>query len=74
VLWARGAGAGDTLPMSVGEVRLHRRGAVDGETRCVVRAGRADDAGAVCDVALVDNSGVPHVELVGVHLVRRPGG
>lgn len=72
VLWARGAGAGDTLPMAVGEIRLHRR--VDGATRCVVRAGRADDTGAVCDAALVDDSGVPHVELVGIHLVRRPGG
>lgn len=73
VLWARRAGAGDTLPMAVGEVRLHRGGAVEGEVRCIVRAVRADDAGAVCDAALLDGAGVPQVELVGVHLVRRGG-
>jgi hypothetical protein len=55
--------------MAVGEFRLHR-GAVDDETRCVVRAVRADDLGAVCDVALLDGAGVPRVELVGVQLVR----
>jgi acyl transferase domain-containing protein len=74
VLWAGRAGAGETLPMAVGEFRLHRGGAVAGETRCVVRAVRADDAGGVCDVALLDGSGEPRVELVGVHLVRYAGG
>jgi acyl transferase domain-containing protein/NADP-dependent 3-hydroxy acid dehydrogenase YdfG len=73
LLWARRAGAGDTLPMGVGEFRLRRRGPVEGETRCVVRAVRADDAGAICDIALLSAYGVPYVELVGVHLVRRPG-
>ena len=63
LLWARRAGAGDTLPMGVGEVRLRRRGPVDGEARCIVRAVRVDDAGAVCDVGLVDADGVPRVEL-----------
>jgi hypothetical protein len=72
LLWARHAGAGDTLPMAVDEVRLHRAGAVEGEVRSVVRAVRVDDAGAICDAALVDRSGLARVELLGVHLVRRP--
>jgi NADP-dependent 3-hydroxy acid dehydrogenase YdfG len=73
LLWARRAGAGDTLPMGVGEIRLRRRDGPDSETRCIVRAVRVDDAGAVCDVGLVDAHGVPRVELLGVRLVRRPG-
>ncbi|GIJ72928.1 hypothetical protein Voc01_078450 [Virgisporangium ochraceum] len=73
LLWARRAGAGDTLPMSVSEVRLHRRGPAAEELRCVVRAVRADADGAVCDVILRDRDGAPHAELLGVHLVRRPG-
>jgi hypothetical protein len=73
LLWARQAGAGDTLPMAVDEVRLHRSGAVEGDVRAVVRAVRVDDAGAICDAGLVDGSGLARVELLGVHLVRRPG-
>ena len=73
LLWARRAGAGDTLPMGVGEIRLRGRDPVDGETRCIVHAVRVDDAGAVCDVGLVDADGTPLIELVGVRLVRRPG-
>jgi hypothetical protein len=73
LLWAHRAGAGDTLPMGVGEVRLHRREPIPSESRCLVRAVRVDDAGAVCDVGLVDAGGIPRIELVGVRLVRRPG-
>jgi len=73
LLWARRAGAGDTLPMSVGECRVYRAGPVEGEVRCVVRGLRADDAGAVCDVALLEFDGGPVLELLDVHLVRRPG-
>jgi len=73
LLWARRAGAGDTLPMSVGECRVHRAGPVEGEIRCVVRGLRADDTGAVCDVALLEFDGVPVLELLGVHLAPRPG-
>jgi NADP-dependent 3-hydroxy acid dehydrogenase YdfG/acyl carrier protein len=73
VLWAQQAGAGCTLPMAVDECRVHRPGAVEGATRCVVRALRADDSTAACDVALIDPDGSPRVELLGVQLVRRPG-
>jgi NADP-dependent 3-hydroxy acid dehydrogenase YdfG/acyl carrier protein len=73
VLWARTAGAGSTLPMAIGECRVHRPGAVEDEARCVVVAQRADDFTAACDVALIDPDGSPRVELLGVQLVRRPG-
>jgi hypothetical protein len=73
VLWARQAGAGRTLPMAIGECRVHRPGAVEAEVRCVVIARRADDFTAACDVALIDPDGSPRVELLGVQLIRRPG-
>ena len=73
VLWASQAGAGRTLPMAIGECRVHRPGAVEAEVRCVVIARRADDLTAACDVALIDPDGSPRVELLGVQLVRRPG-
>jgi hypothetical protein len=72
VLWAQQAGAGRTLPMAVDECRVYRLGAVEAATRCVVRALRADDSTAACDVALIDPDGSPRVELLGVQLVRRP--
>jgi hypothetical protein len=75
VLWAREAGAGNTLPMAIRECRIYRPGPieVEVEVRCVVRARRADGTGAECDVALIDPDGSPRVELIGVLLVRRPG-
>jgi hypothetical protein len=72
VLWARQAGAGRTLPMAIGECRVHRPGALEAEVRCVVVARRADEFSAACDVALIDPDGSPRVELLGVQLVRRP--
>ncbi len=73
VLWAQRAGSGDTLPMAVRESRLYRDGAIDDTARCVVRARQAGEAGAECDVALIDPDGAIRVELLGVQLVRRPG-
>jgi len=72
VLWAQRAGADRTLPMAVRECRVYREGGVPDAVRCVVRAGSASDSGAECDVALVDADGQARVELLGVHLVRRP--
>ena len=72
VLWARRAGAGRTLPMAVRECRVYREGSVPDSVRCIVRAGSASDSGAECDVALLDADGQARVELLGVHLVRRP--
>jgi hypothetical protein len=39
-----------------------------------VRPVRADDAAAVCDIVVLDGDGAPRAELLGVELVRRPGG
>jgi acyl transferase domain-containing protein/NADP-dependent 3-hydroxy acid dehydrogenase YdfG len=72
VLWAQRAGAGRTLPMAVRECRVSQPGDIPGSVRCVVLAGRAGDSGAECDVALLDADGRARVELLGVHLVRRP--
>jgi hypothetical protein len=74
VLWAGHAGAGRTLPMAIGECRVHQPGAAEEELGCVVRAGRVSDSGARCDVALIDHRGAPWLELLGVELVRRPDG
>jgi malonyl CoA-acyl carrier protein transacylase/NADP-dependent 3-hydroxy acid dehydrogenase YdfG len=72
VLWARHAGAGVTLPMGIGECRVYRRGLLFAESRCVVRAVRVDESGAVCDAALLDPDGTTRLELAGIQLVRRP--
>jgi len=72
VLWARHAGAGVTLPMGIGECRVYRRGPLFAESRCVVRAVRVDESGAVCDAALLDPDGTTRLELAGIQLVRRP--
>jgi hypothetical protein len=72
VLWAREAGAGRTLPMAIRECRVYRPGLAGSEVRCLVRAVQVDGAGARCDIALVDPDLSPRVELIGVHLVRRP--
>ena len=72
VLWAQRAGAGRTLPMAVRECRVYQTGGIPDAVRCIVLAGHAGDSGAECDVALLDADGKARVELLGVHLVRRP--
>ncbi|WP_405901394.1 SDR family NAD(P)-dependent oxidoreductase [Streptomyces sp. NBC_00727] len=72
LLWAEVALGAQTLPMAVAECRVHRRGPVDGEVRCVVRGRKTHATGARCDAALIDADGSVLLELVGVELVRRP--
>ncbi|MDQ0792389.1 acyl transferase domain-containing protein [Streptomyces sp. B1I3] len=72
VLWAEHVLGDATLPMAVAECRVHRRGPAQDTVRCVVRARRAHETGARCDVALIDPDGCLRVELLGVELVRRP--
>ncbi|WP_260696792.1 type I polyketide synthase [Streptomyces sp. 130] len=72
LLWAEAALGAGTLPMAVAECRVHRRGPVDGEVRCVVRGRKAHATGARCDAALIDADGGVLLELTGVELVRRP--
>ncbi|MEU2023670.1 SDR family NAD(P)-dependent oxidoreductase [Streptomyces sp. NPDC016469] len=72
LLWAEVALGAETLPMAVAECRVHRRGPVDGDVRCVVRGRKAHATGARCDAALIDADGGVLLELTGVELVRRP--
>ncbi|PZT75222.1 MULTISPECIES: type I polyketide synthase [unclassified Streptomyces] len=72
LLWAQEVLGARTLPMAVAECRVHLRGLVDGEVRCVVRGRKAHDTGARCDAALIDPDGRVLLELIGVELVRRP--
>ncbi|MFJ4501063.1 SDR family NAD(P)-dependent oxidoreductase [Streptomyces sp. NPDC088864] len=72
LLWAQEVLGAGTLPMAVAECRVHRRGPVDGEVRCVVRGRKAHDTGARCDAALIGPDGRVLLELLGVELVRRP--
>ncbi|MFE3740561.1 SDR family NAD(P)-dependent oxidoreductase [Streptomyces sp. NPDC059134] len=72
LVWARNAVGAATLPMAVAECRVHRRGAVDGTVRCVVRGRKTHSTGARCDAALIDADGAVRLELLGVELVSRP--
>ncbi|MDX2931241.1 type I polyketide synthase [Streptomyces ipomoeae] len=72
VLWARRVLGRATLPMGVGEVRLHRAGALGRDLLAVVTPGPVADEQAECDVRLSDPRGVTVAELSGVQLVARP--
>jgi acyl transferase domain-containing protein/acyl carrier protein len=72
LVWAEQVLGGATLPMSVGEYRLHREGPADGPMRCVVRAKQVHLDRAECDIGLVDADGSPRAELLAVNLVLRP--
>jgi hypothetical protein len=72
VLWACQATGDATLPMAVGELRVHRTGPALGPLRCLVRAGTVSDGQSRCDIVLFDEDGLPRVELLGVNLIRRP--
>jgi hypothetical protein len=72
LLWAESVFGDASLPMAVAECRVHRGGPITDTVRCVVRARKVHDTGARCDLALIDQDGVPRVELIGVELVRRP--
>ncbi|WP_221761184.1 type I polyketide synthase [Kibdelosporangium aridum] len=72
LLWGKQVLGGATLPMSVGEYRLHREGPADRPMRCVVRAKQVYLDRAVCDIGLLDTDGSPRAELLAVNLVLRP--
>jgi Polyketide synthase dehydratase len=74
VAWAPRAGIGAALPMSVRECRIHRDGADWGAARVVVSGRRTDEVSAECDAAVLAEDGTPLAELLGVELIRRPGG
>ncbi|MGX8280102.1 MULTISPECIES: type I polyketide synthase [unclassified Streptomyces] len=72
LLWGEKVLGTATLPMSVAECRVYRRGPVDDAVRCVVRGRKAHDTGARCDAALIGPGGSVLLELTGVELVSRP--
>jgi hypothetical protein len=72
LLWGEQVLGGATLPMSVGEYRVHRAGPADGQMRCVVRAKHVQSPRAECDIVLLDPDGSPRAELLAVDLVLRP--
>jgi hypothetical protein len=72
LVWAEQVLGGATLPMSVGEHRLHQDGPADGPMQCVVRAKQVYPDRAECDIGLVDADGSPRAELLAVNLVLRP--
>jgi hypothetical protein len=73
LLWARHALGGAYLPMGIAELRLYRKGLVEGAVRCVVRSKKIGDSRAVCDVTFSDASGAVIASLSGVETVLRPG-
>ncbi|MFJ2008315.1 SDR family NAD(P)-dependent oxidoreductase [Streptomyces chartreusis] len=75
VVWAAHVLKRATLPMSLAECRVHRRGALPNTPgqrwRCSVRARDHDRMQALCDVTLSDGQGV-RIELIGLRLFVRP--
>jgi acyl transferase domain-containing protein/NADP-dependent 3-hydroxy acid dehydrogenase YdfG len=72
VLWAETLLGGASLPMAVGELRLHRTGLAAGPVRCAVRALEVHGERASCDISFVDADGAVRAELLQVDLILRP--
>ncbi|SDM43073.1 type I polyketide synthase [Allokutzneria albata] len=70
-VWAGVRFRSATLPMAIGEIRIHGSGPL-GTGRCVVHAGEAGAAHTRCDVVLTDSTGAVRAEFLDVELVRRP--
>ncbi|GLZ29572.1 hypothetical protein Lesp02_17620 [Lentzea sp. NBRC 105346] len=60
-----------SLPMSVGEFRLHRTGLLTEPIRCVVRHRTTDDTFTFCDIGFLDDSG-PRWELINTRFILDP--
>ncbi|GLZ29475.1 hypothetical protein Lesp02_16650 [Lentzea sp. NBRC 105346] len=71
-LWAEEMLGGPTLPMSIGEFRLHQRGLLVGPVRAFVRGRPAGEYSVECDIGLVGVDGKPRLELLGVQLFLVP--
>jgi hypothetical protein len=70
-LWAMYV-VGGVLPVAVRECRIHRTGLLAGPARSIVRSRGVHDTGAHCDVAVLDDDGIPRIELLDVEMVLRP--
>ncbi|MFF0863711.1 SDR family NAD(P)-dependent oxidoreductase [Nonomuraea sp. NPDC003560] len=73
LVWARHTLGSATLPMGASSFFLYRPGPVRAGARCHLSARQADPDVAVCDLILLEESGLPVAELRGLSLVRRPG-
>ncbi len=73
VLWAKQVLGGASLPMAVGQIRVHRTGLQEGPITGVVRALSVHDSRAVSEVAFFGPDGRKIVELSGIETVLRPG-
>lgn len=71
-LWVAEVVGCRSLPMSVGEFRLHRAGLLTEPLRCVVRHRETDDAFACFDIGFLDADGDPRIELVDARFVLDP--
>ncbi|MGW4129430.1 SDR family NAD(P)-dependent oxidoreductase [Amycolatopsis japonica] len=72
LLWAAEACDSVSLPVRIGQVRLHHPGPTGPGTRCVLSEVDRDPLRQRCDVALLDEAGTVLIELLDVSLIRRP--
>jgi hypothetical protein len=72
LLWAESVLGAATLPMSVAEYRVHRRGLAGSGLQAVVSARDVQPEIARCDIAVLEPDGTVRTELFDVALVRRP--
>ncbi|MFE5564668.1 SDR family NAD(P)-dependent oxidoreductase [Amycolatopsis japonica] len=72
LLWAAEACDSVSLPVRIGQVRLHHPGPTGPGTRCVLSEVDRDPLRQRCDVALLDEAGTVMIELLDVSLIRRP--
>jgi hypothetical protein len=73
LLWTERALGGASLPMGCASVQIWRPGPVSGPVRAILHGRKAGADKGVCDIALLDESGLAIVDLRGVETVRRPG-
>ncbi|MFI5301460.1 MAG: SDR family NAD(P)-dependent oxidoreductase, partial [Polyangiales bacterium] len=67
-LWGIHALGKTSLPTKIGEVVVHKKGALPAEVRCVLVPRSRDEYRTVTDLLFVDGVGVPIVELRGVEM------
>jgi hypothetical protein len=72
LLWADKVLGGASLPMAVGELRLHRPTADLGTLHATLKKRDVRDSRSFSDVAFVDASGEVVAEMLGVETVRIP--
>jgi acyl transferase domain-containing protein/NAD(P)-dependent dehydrogenase (short-subunit alcohol dehydrogenase family) len=72
MVWAHRVVGIATVPMRIGEFRLHRSGTIRDTAHCAVQARKTTQAEIGCDIALIDPDGSMRAEMLDVVLVARP--